>query len=109
MKSSPKLTALVAVAVSLIAVHTAIAQDAPIDSITPVTDEMLLNPPDADWLMWRRTFNGWGYSPLDQISKENVGDLQRSEENTSELQSLMRISYAVFCLKKKRQQTTKHH
>src|SRR3546814_4522601 len=29
----------------------------------------------------------------------------RSEEHTSELQSLMRISYAVFCLKKKRQQT----
>src|SRR3546814_3436963 len=29
----------------------------------------------------------------------------RSEEHTSELQSLMRISYAVFCLKKKKQQT----
>src|SRR3546814_10635907 len=33
--------------------------------------------------------------------------VNRSEEHTSELQSLMRISYAVFCLKKKRQ--TKHH
>src|SRR3546814_8930700 len=31
---------------------------------------------------------------------------QRSEEHTSELQSLMRISYAVFCLKKKKKQTT---
>src|SRR3546814_10786012 len=31
----------------------------------------------------------------------------RSEEHTSELQSLMRISYAVFCLKKKKQQTQK--
>src|SRR3546814_1051390 len=30
-----------------------------------------------------------------------VHDLRRSEEHTSELQSLMRISYAVFCLKKK--------
>src|SRR3546814_8137382 len=30
----------------------------------------------------------------------------RSEEHTSELQSLMRISYAVFCLKKKKKQTT---
>src|SRR3546814_9918538 len=30
--------------------------------------------------------------------------IMRSEEHTSELQSLMRISYAVFCLKKKRQQ-----
>src|SRR3546814_4805193 len=39
-----------------------------------------------------------------------VGDLQakliRSEEHTSELQSLMRISYAVFCLKKKKQTNT---
>src|SRR3546814_8520340 len=37
---------------------------------------------------------------------------RRSEEHTSELQSLMRISYAVFCLKKKReilQLTKKHH
>src|SRR3546814_9795581 len=32
---------------------------------------------------------------------------QRSEEHTSELQSLMRISYAVFCLKKKKKQTKK--
>src|SRR3546814_10642939 len=31
----------------------------------------------------------------------------RSEEHTSELQSLMRISYAVFCLKKKKQNTTR--
>src|SRR3546814_7368380 len=33
--------------------------------------------------------------------------LKRSEEHTSELQSLMRISYAVFCLKKKKQKTHK--
>src|SRR3546814_1976339 len=33
---------------------------------------------------------------------------RRSEEHTSELQSLMRISYAVFCLKKKTQQKKKH-
>src|SRR3546814_6955147 len=32
----------------------------------------------------------------------------RSEEHTSELQSLMRISYAVFCLKKKKRNTTEH-
>src|SRR3546814_12603804 len=32
----------------------------------------------------------------------------RSEEHTSELQSLMRISYAVFCLKKKKQKTKLH-
>src|SRR3546814_6658752 len=33
---------------------------------------------------------------------------QRSEEHTSELQSLMRISYAVFCLKKQKKQTNTH-
>src|SRR3546814_10646345 len=33
----------------------------------------------------------------------------RSEEHTSELQSLMRISYAVFCLKKKKKTTTHKH
>src|SRR3546814_9686557 len=32
-----------------------------------------------------------------------MSDIRRSEEHTSELQSLMRISYAVFCLKKKKQ------
>src|SRR3546814_17003518 len=37
------------------------------------------------------------------------GFSERSEEHTSELQSLMRISYAVFCLKKKTQNTTTHH
>src|SRR3546814_4126728 len=39
-----------------------------------------------------------------QIGKR--GDSPRSEEHTSELQSLMRISYAVFCLKKKKQHHT---
>ena len=52
------------------------AQDSVIDNITPVTDAMLLNPSDGDWLMWRRTYNGWGYSPLDQINQDNVGDLR---------------------------------
>src|SRR3546814_20217503 len=37
----------------------------------------------------------------------DAGQSRRSEEHTSELQSLMRISYAVFCLKKKKQHTAK--
>ena len=45
-------------------------------SFVPVTDAMLENPAPADWLMWRRTPNGWGYSPLDQINRANVSDLQ---------------------------------
>src|SRR3546814_4773975 len=35
-----------------------------------------------------------------------IGKVKRSEEHTSELQSLMRISYAVFCLKKKNNERT---
>ena len=48
----------------------------PTKNLTPVTDTMLRDPPAADWLMWRRTYNGWGYSPLDQINKTNVKNLQ---------------------------------
>ena len=43
----------------------------------PVTDAMLKNPAAGDWLMWRRTLNGWGYSPLTQIDKSNVAKLTR--------------------------------
>lgn len=45
------------------------------DDFEPVTDTVLLNPPAADWLMWRRTLNSWGYSPLDQINTGNVAKL----------------------------------
>jgi alcohol dehydrogenase (cytochrome c) len=48
----------------------------PTRNLTPVTDAMLRDPPPSDWLMWRRTYNGWGYSPLDQINKDNVRNLQ---------------------------------
>jgi alcohol dehydrogenase (cytochrome c) len=42
----------------------------------PVTDAMLAKPDDADWLMWRRTLNNWGYSPLDQVTRRNVAQLR---------------------------------
>src|SRR3546814_5427407 len=45
---------------------------------------------------------GKGKPPEKRWIKDIVKDLVRSEEHTSELQSLMRISYAVFCLKKKK-------
>ena len=48
----------------------------PADDFVPVTDAMLENPAPADWLMWRRTLDGWGYSPLEQIERDNVGDLR---------------------------------
>jgi alcohol dehydrogenase (cytochrome c) len=42
----------------------------------PVTDAVLLNPDPADWPNWRRTLDGWGYSPLEQINTQNVHQLQ---------------------------------
>ena len=48
----------------------------PADDFAPVTDAMLENPADEDWLTWRRTTDGWGYSPLDEITSENVGALR---------------------------------
>src|SRR6266404_2831898 len=42
----------------------------------PVTAERLLKPEDGNWLMIRRTYDGWGYSPLDQITPANVGTLR---------------------------------
>src|SRR3546814_7230526 len=41
--------------------------------------------------------------------RQELGERARSEEHTSELQSLLRISYAVFCLKKNRQKTLYIH
>mgnify|MGYP003575225932 CR=1 FL=1 len=42
----------------------------------PVTDAMLQKPDPADWLMWRRTLDGWGYSPLNQVTRANVDKLK---------------------------------
>ncbi len=48
----------------------------PAREFVPVTDAMLQDPDPADWPMWRRTLDGWGYSPLDQVNRDNVGELQ---------------------------------
>jgi alcohol dehydrogenase (cytochrome c) len=43
---------------------------------TPVTEEMLLHPPAADWLMHYQNYAGWSHSPLKQINTGNVHNLQ---------------------------------
>src|SRR3546814_9956058 len=48
-------------------------------------------------------------SPMASLIEGGIAGKVRSEEHTSELQSLMRISYAVFCLKKKKKNTTHIH
>src|SRR3546814_9890378 len=47
-------------------------------------------------------------APCHYCGQCNRGCMTRSEEHTSELQSLMRISYAVFCLKKKKKNILNH-
>ena len=47
-----------------------------IEDFEPVTAEMLLDPDPADWLMFRRTYDGQGHSPLDQVDAGNVGGLR---------------------------------
>jgi alcohol dehydrogenase (cytochrome c) len=47
-----------------------------LDGLAPVTDQTLLHPSDDDWLTWRRTYDGWGYSPLSQVNRDNVRNLR---------------------------------
>lgn len=49
---------------------------AQVDKFAPVTDAMLQHPDPADWLNWRRTLDGWGHSPLNQITTGNAHRLQ---------------------------------
>src|SRR3546814_10504440 len=59
-------------------------------------------PKMSIWMSWRESPTAMS-GPIWPPSPARRGSRRRSEEHTSELQSLMRISYAVFCLKKKKQ------
>ncbi len=50
---------------------------AELDSFVPVTDAMVEQPAPGDWLSWRRTQNGWAYSPLTQVNKRTVAGLKQ--------------------------------
>src|SRR3546814_7434940 len=72
-------------------------------------DRRIVGPAGGNAVASRRRRNGGGAFPdeFDQLAIRPVDAVdavgsRRSEEHTSELQSLMRISYAVFCLKKKK-------
>ena len=78
-------TALIAAAIMIAAGACAGAADAqpapaPLPSsagpVRSVTDAMLRDPDPADWLMWRRTLNSWGFSPLKDITPANVQGLR---------------------------------
>ena len=46
------------------------------DAFRPLTQAMLNDPDPSDWVMWRGGYANWGYSPLDQITPDNVNDLR---------------------------------
>ena len=48
----------------------------PLDKIRSVTEAMLNKVPEGDWLMWRRSYDASGFSPLKHINRSNVKDLR---------------------------------
>ena len=58
----------------------AAAAAAQVQNYKPVTKEMLENPSPEDWLMFSRTYDAQRYSPLNQINKQNVGQLHLAWE-----------------------------
>ena len=54
----------------------AVAQSAALQDYKTITAERLTKPDDGDWTMIRRTYDGWGFSPLSQITPDNVQRLQ---------------------------------
>jgi alcohol dehydrogenase (cytochrome c) len=58
------------------AVARGITVNGEVKNYVPVTDAMLRNPPAGDWLMARRNYQGWSYSPLNEITRDNVKDLK---------------------------------
>src|SRR6476661_6057969 len=57
----------------------------PITEYSAVTDARLLNPEPQNWLMFRRTYDGHGYSPLERINPGNVKKLRPVWTFSSEL------------------------
>jgi alcohol dehydrogenase (cytochrome c) len=88
MASALRRTAGFALAAATLAALPLLAQNPPpasapdagaaaiLRSYQPVTAARLLEPEDGNWLMIRRTYDGWGYSPLEQITTSNVAGLK---------------------------------
>jgi len=89
MQNTKRLVAILAMGATAVATmfYTALGQapaippvptpvPAILQSYQPVTAERLKNPEPGNWLMIRRTYDGWGYSPLNQINTGNVSKLR---------------------------------
>src|SRR6185369_871397 len=69
-QTTPTVTLLLTFLV--INIYGTLASAQPLEKYQPVTNERLLHPEPQNWLMYRGTYDSWGYSPLDQINRKNV-------------------------------------
>ena len=71
------LTFWLGLPIALFAAHGVHAQGVHVQSTAypSVTDERLQHPEAGDWLMYRRTYDGWGFSPLKEITSSNIHKL----------------------------------
>src|SRR5437867_3737027 len=89
MRNTTRLVAVIATGATTVATmfYTALGQAPPIPPVPAtapailqnyqaVTVERLKNPEPGNWLIIRRTYDGWGYSPLNQINTGNVAKLK---------------------------------
>jgi alcohol dehydrogenase (cytochrome c) len=78
MARNPRSAGVLTAVLFVLGSVAAIAQEASpiLKTLKPLTDDILANPSPQDWLMWRRTYNAWGHSPLSQISVANVSRLR---------------------------------
>ncbi|NNU79928.1 PQQ-binding-like beta-propeller repeat protein [Halovulum dunhuangense] len=74
MRTKRLLSAASGLALALVC-GAALAQDAQ-RQYSPVTNDMILNPAPGDWLQARGTVDNHGYSPLDHVNRDTVGDLE---------------------------------
>jgi alcohol dehydrogenase (cytochrome c) len=85
------------ICVVLIAISTAVALQ--VKPFAPVTTEMLLNPSPNDWLMFSRTYDAQRYSPLNQVTTQNVSQLTQAwihEFSTGSIENIPTVYNGVM-------------
>jgi alcohol dehydrogenase (cytochrome c) len=81
------LTFWLSLTIAFFAAHGVHAQSVHVDSTAypTVTDERLQHPEAGDWLMYRRTYDGWGFSPLKEITSSNIQKLSLAWSMSTDL------------------------
>lgn len=72
----PRLIHVTGATAVLLALALGVSVRSQVKDFAPVSDDTLRRPDPADWINWRRTSDGQGYSPLNQITRQNVSSLK---------------------------------